>query len=177
MKEIFVHELNLNPMTLIGGEWWLIAAGNEKDSYNAMTASWGHLGSIWERPGRGTAHMGLSTAVVYLRPQRYTKDIIDREELFTLSVFDKIHRRAFVYLGTHSGRDGDKIAKVGLTPVFVEGTTCFVEAKMVFVCRKLYHAPLMESGFVDKSLVKSNYPEKDFHEMYVGEIIRVLSNE
>jgi flavin reductase (DIM6/NTAB) family NADH-FMN oxidoreductase RutF len=177
VKEIFVRELNLNPMTLIGGEWWLIAAGNEKNGYNVMTASWGHLGSIWERPEREPAHMGLPTAVVYLRPQRYTKQIIDREELFTLSIFDKEYKKALAYLGTHSGRDGDKIAKAGLTPVFVDGTICFAEAKMMFVCRKLYHAPLVESGFVDKILVKDNYPDNDFHEMYVGEIIRVLSKE
>jgi hypothetical protein len=35
MKEIPVQELCLNPMTMIGGEWWLVAAGNVKDGYNA----------------------------------------------------------------------------------------------------------------------------------------------
>lgn len=176
MKEISVQELNLNPMTMIGGEWWLIAAGNERDGYNAMTASWGHLGSIWERPGM-EPHMGLPTAVVYLRPQRYTKEFVDREELFTLSVFGKPYRKALSFLGTHSGRDGDKVMKSGLTPVFVDGAVYFAEAKMVFVCRKLYHAPLVESGFVDKSIAQNIYPNKDFHEIYIGEIIRVLSKE
>lgn len=175
-KNIAIEELKLNPMTMISGEWWLITAGNEKNGYNAMTASWGHLGALWERP-EGKAHMGLPTAVIYLRPQRYTKEWIDREELFTLSVFDKKHKEALAYLGTHSGRDGNKIAKTGLTPVFIDGTTCFAEAKMVFLCRKLYHAPLVESGFIDKSLVKNNYPDKDFHEMYIGEIIKVLVEE
>ena len=45
---------------------------------------------------------------------------------------------------------------------------------MVFVCRKLYQAPLVESGFVDNGLIDFNYPEKDFHEMYIGEIVKVL---
>lgn len=48
---------------------------------------------------------------------------------------------------------------------------------MIFVCRKLYHAPLLENGFVDQTLVEHNYPKKDFHEMYVGEIIKVLEAE
>ena len=46
MKKISVEELSLNPMTLIANEWMLITAGDEK-GYNTMTASWGHLGSIW----------------------------------------------------------------------------------------------------------------------------------
>ena len=33
------------------------------------------------------------------------------------------------------------------------------------------------SSQVDKSLVKNNYPKKDFHEMYVGEILKVLTKE
>ena len=70
MKEISVSELTMNPMTLIAGEWMLITAGDEASGYNTMTASWGHLGSIWGHNG------GLPTAVVYIRPQRYTKSFI-----------------------------------------------------------------------------------------------------
>lgn len=121
--------------------------------------------------------MGLPTAVVYIRPQRYTKVFVDREEIFTLSFFDASYKKALAYMGSHSGRDENKIAKAGLTPVFENGTTYFREAKMVLICRKLYHAPLQEDGFVDKSLVVNNYPQKDFHEMYVGEILKVLTQE
>ena len=174
MVEIPIQELSLNPMMMIGAEWWLIAAGNEKDGYNAMTASWGHLGSIWGRPGL-KGHMGMPTALVYVRPQRYTKGFLDREEIFTLSVFDDSFKKALVYMGSHSGRDGNKIAKAGLTPVFEDDTIYFEGAKMVFICRKLYHAPLLEGGFVDKTIITNNYPQKDFHEMYVGEILKVLT--
>lgn len=174
MKEIPVQELNINPMTMIGDEWWLISAGNEKDGYNTMTGAWGHLGAVWERKD-GTKRMPpLPTAIVYLRPQRYTKEFIDRNELYTLSVFDNSYKKALGYLGSHSGRDENKIAKAGLTPVFANDTVHFDEAKIVFVCRKLYHAPLLESGFIDKSLIDSNYPSRDFHQMYVGEIIKVM---
>lgn len=172
-KEIKIEELKINPMTMIGGEWWLISAGNLENGYNTMTASWGHLGAIWERP-EGKAHKGLPTACVYLRPQRYTKEYLDREEIFTLSVFEKEHKRALGYLGSHSGRNEDKIANASLTPVFDDGTIFYEQAKMVFVCKKIYHAPLQEEGFVDYSLVENNYPKRDFHEMYIGEIIKVL---
>ena len=168
MKEISVYDLPLNPFQTVGREWMLVTAGNEARGYNTMTASWGHLGAIWGRRGHGN----LPTAVIYVRPQRYTKQFVDREELFTLTVFDESYRKALNYLGSHSGRDEDKVAAVGLTPVFVDDTTAFAEAKLTLVCRKLYHAPLKEEGFVDGEILELNYPQRDLHEMYVGEIVK-----
>lgn len=168
MKEISVSELQFNPMTIIAKEWMLVTAGNEQRGYNTMTASWGHLGSIWGHGG------GLPTAVVYLRPQRYTKEFVDREELFTIAVFPEECRKALGYLGSHSGRDGDKVAAAGLTPVFEGDYTYFAEAKLTLVCRKLYRAPIVPEGFLDKSIIDEYYPQRDFHDMYIGEIIKVL---
>lgn len=73
MREISVNELKINPVTLISDEWMLITAGNKARGYNTMTACWGHIGAIW---GKGK---GLPTAVIYVRPQRYTKEFIDHE--------------------------------------------------------------------------------------------------
>lgn len=171
MKEIPVSQLQINPMTLIAKEWMLLTAGNQTAGYNTMTASWGHLGSIWGHGG------GLPSAVVYVRPQRYTKEFIDREPRYTLSFFSEECKKQLAYLGSHSGRDGDKVAQAGLTPVFDGDVTYFAEAKLVLVCRKLYRAPIVEEGFLDPGLVEEHYPQKDFHDMYIGEIERVLVPE
>ena len=171
MKEISVSELQMNPMTLIAKEWMLLTAGDESRGYNTMTASWGHLGSIWGQGG------GLPTAVAYVRPQRYTKEFMDREELFTLSFFPEEYKKALGYLGSHSGRDEDKVAKTGLTPLFGEGYTAFAEAKLVLVCRKLYRAPLVPEGLVDQSIIAQHYPNSDFHDMYIGQIVKVWVQE
>jgi flavin reductase (DIM6/NTAB) family NADH-FMN oxidoreductase RutF len=168
MKEISVSELMLNPMTMIAKEWMLITAGNQKDGYNTMTASWGHLGSMWGHGG------GLPTAVIYLRPQRYTKEFVDREERFTISVFSEQYKKDLGYLGVVSGRDQDKVAATKLTPAFQEDFTYFAQAKLVLVCRKLYHSTLKEEGFVDKSILTDHYPNRDLHEMYIGQIEKVL---
>jgi len=170
MKEISVQELQLNPMTLIAKEWMLVTAGSE-GGYNTMTASWGHLGSIWGHGG------GRPTSVIFVRPQRYTKEFVDREELYTLSFFSPEYKDKLAYLGSHSGRDGDKVAAVGLTPAFGDGFTYFAEASLVLVCRKLYRAPILEEGFLDKSIIEESYPQRDFHDMYVGEIVKVLTQE
>ncbi len=168
MKEISVSELNMNPMTMIAKEWMLVTAGNQERGYNTMTASWGHLGSIWGHGG------GLPTAVVYLRPQRYTKEFVDREELFTITVFPEEYKKALGYLGSHSGRDGDKVAVAGLTPVFEGDYTYFAEAKLTLVCRKLYRGTIQPEGFMDQSFIEEYYPNRDFHDFYIGEIIKAL---
>ena len=170
MKEIPVQELMLNPMTRIAKEWMLITAGCRERGYNTMTASWGHLGSIWGHGG------GLPTSVVYIRPQRYTKEFVDREDMYTLCFFPG-YKKELGYLGSHSGRDGDKVAAAGLTPVFEEDYTYFEEASLVLVCRKLYRGSLEEAGFTDAAVVEENYPQRDFHDFYVGQIVKVLVSE
>lgn len=170
MKEISYTELSMNPMTLIGKEWMLMTAGTKERGYNTMTCSWGHLGAIWGHGG------GYPTSVCYVRPQRYTKEFVDREELYTLCFFDD-RKKELAYLGTHSGRDEDKVAAVGLTPAFGDGYTYFEEARLVLVCRKLYRAPLKEEGFFHSEVVEDNYPNRDFHDLYIGKIEKVLVAE
>lgn len=170
-REISIQELSINPCTAIAKEWMLITAGNQERGYNTMTASWGHLGSLWGHGG------GLPTSVIFIRPQRFTKEFVDREEYYTLSFFEPEYKKQLGYLGSHSGRDGDKVAAAGLTPVFLEDTTAFAEAKLVLVCRKLYRAPLVEEGFLDREVLEDCYPNRDLHDMYIGEITKVYIKE
>ena len=171
MKEISVKDLQLNPMEQIAHQWMLVTAGDEKNGYNTMTASWGHLGSIWGHGG------GLPTSVIFVRPQRYTKEFVDREPLYTLCFFPAEYKKALGYLGSHSGRDGDKVSEAGLKPVFGDGYTYFEEANLVMVFRKVYQVPVVEEGFIDKEMMDDCYPKKDFHHLYVGEIVKVLVKE
>ena len=170
-REIAPYELQMNPMEMVAKQWMLVTAGDDQAGYNTMTASWGHFGSLWGHGG------GLPTSVIFVRPQRYTKEFVDRERLYSLCFFPEEYKKALGYLGNHSGRDGDKVAAAGLTPVFGDGYTYFEEAKLVFVCRKLYQAPVIEEGFHDKALMEDCYPNKDFHDLYVGEIVKVLVKE
>lgn len=170
-QEISPFELQMNPMEMVARQWMLVTAGDQNSGYNTMTASWGHFGSLWGHSS------GLPTSVIFVRPQRYTKEFVDREPLYSLCFFPAEYKKALGYLGTHSGRDSDKVSEAGLTPVFGEGYTYFEEAKLVFVCRKLYQAPVLEEGFHDKALMEDCYPRKDFHDLYVGEIIKVLVKE
>ena len=93
------------------------------------------------------------------------------------SHFPSSYRKALGYLGSHSGKDEDKIRNAGLTPIYTDDTVTFKEADLVFVCRKIYAQDLQEDCFVDQTLVDENYPERDFHTMYIGEILKVYSQE
>ena len=169
MKEINYKEMKFNPFNLIGGEWMLVSAGNEQIGCNTMTASWGHLGCIWGNND--------PTAVIYIRPSRYTKEFLDKETCFSLCVMDASFRKQMAYLGSVSGRNENKIAKTGLTPVYADGTVYFAEAKLVLVCTKLYASELKESGFLYREIIDKNYPLRDYHTMYVGRIEKVLARD
>lgn len=169
MKEINYKEMKFNPFNLIGGEWMLVSAGSEQSGCNTMTASWGHLGCLWGHND--------PTAVIYIRPSRYTKEFLDRETRFSLCVMEEAFRKQMAYLGSVSGRNENKIAKTGLTPVYADGTVYFAEAKLVLVCTKLYVSELKESGFLYREIIDKNYPLRDYHTMYVGRIEKVLARD
>lgn len=73
MKKIEVSELNDNVFTTIGKEWMLVTAGT-KDKFNMMTASWGCLGWLWNKP----------VAVMFIRPERYTHEFIESQDCVNL---------------------------------------------------------------------------------------------
>lgn len=160
-REKDIRDLTLNPFTQIGRQWMLISAG-DKNGFNTMTASWGGLGFMWNKPA----------AFVFVRPSRYTYEFIERNDMLTLSFFDEKYRDALKICGSKSGRDCDKIAEAKLTPHFTElGNPTFEEAGEVFECRKMYAQMLTEDSFIDKSAVKTWYPDHSYHKMYVLEIL------
>lgn len=163
MKEIKAKEIKDNIIKLIADEWMLVASGDES-GYNMMTASWGGMGEMW----------GKEVAVTVIRPQRYTYEFMEKNEYFTLSFYGD-RKDIHAVCGKKSGRDIDKTAETGLTPVFDNGTVYFDQARLVIVCRKLYASDLSEDSFLDKSCLK--WYNGDLHRMYVGEIVKVLVNE
>ena len=82
---------------------------------------------------------------------------------------DDINRPALQICGTKSGRDTDKIAESGLTPVELDGVWGFQEALRVLKLKKLFVADMEKEHFLDQSLLK-NYPTEDYHRVYVYEI-------
>ena len=163
-KEVDANTLKLNPFVMLNEDWGLLSAG-DAEKHNTMTIAWGSLGIMWAKP----------VFSVVIRPQRYTKEFVDSNELFTVSFFPDGYRKALNILGTKSGKDCDKIAESGLTPFFPDGTVAFEEANMIFICKKLHGGQQLDpTVFIDKSLDSVMYPKKDYHYYYTGEIVKVL---
>ena len=88
-REISVNELNINPVTIFSDGWALLTAGS-KDSFNAMTVSWGAMGEIWGKP----------SMFVFVRPQRYTHEFCESSDLFTVSfILGRSFLRPRLFLG------------------------------------------------------------------------------
>ncbi len=158
--------IHTSPAQLIGSQWMLITAGKPgscgKD-WNTMTASWGGLGFLWNRP----------VAYIFVRPNRHTHGLMEAEQGLTLSFMPEACRDKLVYCGRNSGRDVDKMAATGMNPLVLESGLVAIEgAELVLECRKLFRTSLQQADFIDWSEVSPRwYNEADpLHDLYICEI-------
>ncbi|MBO5873274.1 MAG: flavin reductase [Clostridia bacterium] len=164
-KTINPKNIKDNLIKCFSEEWALITAGNN-ENYNMMTASWGFAGEMW----------GEDSIAVVVRPQRYTMEFIDKNDYFTVSFYGDrkdIHK----ICGSKSGRNVNKTAETGLTPLSNDKYVYFKEARMVLVVKKQFVQQMNPECFTDKSIIDKWYPENDFHNMIIGKIEKVLIAE
>ena len=158
-----VFDIPDNVFKLISKDWMLITAGDVND-FNTMTASWGAFGELWHK----------KVCFCFVRPVRYTYRFTEKHNTFTLSFFEEKYRKVLNLCGTKSGREIDKMKGIGLTPVkSPSGSVYFEEARLMLDCRKIYIHDLNPADFLDKKIEKE-YPDKDYHRMYIGEVLSCL---
>ena len=168
MKKFGNHFQSINPGSLsenvfkiIGDDWMLVTAGKPGD-FNMMTASWGTMGILWNKP----------IAICFIRPQRYTRQFAEKYDYFTLSFFEEKHRKILQICGSRSGRDIDKVEATGLSPLETSiGNICYEQSRLFMECRKIYFGDIKDENFVIPEIARRNYPTKDYHRFYIGEII------
>ena len=170
MKAINPNEIKDNFIELIGKEWMLVSAG-DKEKFNMMTASWGGVGVLWNRP----------VVFAFIRPERYTREFIDARNEFTITFLGPEHRKAHSICGSKSGREIDKVAATGLTPLFTEaGNPVFEEARLTLECKVVYKQTQDTEAMTEENREKF-YPQnvessfsganRDTHIAYYGEIV------
>lgn len=152
-----------NAVKLFADDWTIITAGTP-DKFNMMTASWGTIGHLWQKP----------IAMCFVRPQRYTFGFTEENDTFTLTFFDEEYRDNLQYAGSVSGRDEDKVKGFGLTTkVLPSGNISYEEARLIIECKKIYTDFFKEDSFLDTVMMNNIYSDKDFHRIYIGEITSV----
>ncbi len=162
-KKTDINDLQLSPTKAIGENWGILT-GVSEEGFNSMTVSWGSIGVLWSKP----------CVFAFVRPGRYTYKFMESGEYFSLAIMPEgIHDRMKVF-GSRSGRDCDKYLESGFTVCDEEGVKYPMEAETVFICKKIAAGDMMPEWFIDGEIDGKNYPNKDYHRMYVGEIITVL---
>ena len=167
MRNISPFELTNNFFKEINEEWMLITAVNEEGKVNTMTASWGGFGIMWGKP----------VCVCVIRPQRYTNEFVSNSDRLTLSFLGGGNRDALKICGTKSGRDSNKIAEAGLDIIREDDYAYFAQSRLTFVAKKIYVDEIKEGNFLDRTIIDSKYPLRDYHIVYVCEIEKVLEKE
>mgnify|MGYP000161111191 FL=1 len=94
----------LNPVPAV-----MVSVADEAHRPNIITVAW--AGTICTNP---------PMVSISVRPSRYSYDIIEKTGEFVINLTTEKLARACDYCGVVSGRDVDKFAKTGLTPMPVE---------------------------------------------------------
>ncbi|MCD8178820.1 MAG: flavin reductase family protein [Tannerellaceae bacterium] len=169
MKKIDVREIKDNLVEIIGDEWMLVTAGT-KEKFNMMTANWGGMGYLWHKP----------VVFVFVRPERYTYEFTESQDLFTLSFLGEENKDIHKICGSKSGRNVDKVKETGLVPLETEnGSITFEQARITLECRKLYTEMIKKENFLDQESFQKWYsPAKgNPHKMYIAEVLNVWVKE
>jgi len=163
-REVDAFEFACKPFELIGRDWTLVIAPHG-GSANPMTASWAGMGMLWQKP----------VVFTFVRPQRFTHGLLDAAGEYSVAVFGEEYRERLNFCGRESGRDTDKIARCGWTLRWEGGAPYFDEARLVFICRKLARQPIAEAGILDPAITRDLYPERDFHDLYISAVEKILA--
>ena len=169
LSTIDPFELQDNVFTRIGRQWMLVAAAKPDGSSNAMTAAWGGLGFIWQKP----------VAFVFVRQSRCTKTFIEASERLSLSFLASEYRDALQFMGNVSGFDDpQKIEHSGLELAFLDGVPYFPESELVLICKRLYQQDMEERCFLSTDDLVKWYDRcggiGDLHTLYIAEIEQIL---
>ncbi|MCR4440345.1 MAG: flavin reductase family protein [bacterium] len=125
---------------------WVIGSYDSVGRPNMMTAAW--VGICCSQP---------PSVMVALRKATYTFGNILKRQAFTVNIPSTDYAAETAYFGSVSGRDVDKLAVTGLTPVR----------------SKLVDAPyLQEFPLVAECRLRQTY-EVGLHTMFIGEIVDV----
>ena len=128
----------------------LVSCGATPDEYNVLTVAW-----------TGTVCSDPAMCYISVRPERHSYDIIKRNGDFVINLTTEELARATDWCGVRSGRDYDKFAEMGLTPVpaTVVKAPIIAEAPVSIECRVRNIVPLGS------------------HDMFVAEVVNVVVDE
>ena len=141
-----------------------LTSGNQNKA-NTMTISWGSIGYMWRKP----------MFIILISNIRYTKEFIDTENTFTISIpYNKNKETALEICGHKSGKNINKeeLANIKFIPSKIVGSP------IVEGCNRYYECKVVFKQTIDSSKIDKETPYKDEeveHTLYFGEIVAQYS--
>ncbi|MBP3318332.1 MAG: flavin reductase family protein [Alistipes sp.] len=128
----------------------LVSCGATAEEYNLFTVAW-----------TGTVCTNPPMCYISVRPERHSYEIIKRTGEFVINLTTASLARATDWCGVRSGRDYDKFAEMGLTPMSAVEVSAPVvaESPVSIECRVKQILPLGS------------------HDMFIAEVVNVLVSE
>ncbi|MCQ2976117.1 MAG: flavin reductase [Bacteroidales bacterium] len=165
--KVKIEDVKFNPFTILDKDWMLLSTENREDN-NAMTIAWGEFGMLWSKP----------VVTVYVSSSRYSWDMLNKNQYFTVTAFPEDAREALQYMGSTSKRDvSDKASACGLHTEFTpDGHPIFSEANLAIECKKIYQKEL-DSASIPQEVFERFYQggKNGIHSMYIGEIENIYT--
>ena len=151
----------------LGKPGLLLVSTDAKGKPNAMTIGWGTVGIIWGKP----------IFIVLVRQSRYTHELMEQTEDFTVNVLPADMADVVDFCGTKSGRDCDKFAEKGLTAVPGKKVKSPIieECVIHYECKVVHKNDVLKDKLAAE-ITSSAYAEGDFHTIYYGEILSVSAS-
>lgn len=156
--------IELNPFAKFGSDWGALTS-EAQGKVNAMTISWGCVGELWNK----------HVATVFIRESRYTRELLDNGEYFSITFFEPHYKNWLKYLGAVSGKQEDKIAGARLTINRHKNVPFIDDGNFVIICKTLSKTLIGPDDIRDSAIMDASYREGDYHNMYVGEILELLA--
>lgn len=145
----------------------LLVSADADGKPNAMTIGWGTIGIIWGKP----------IFIVLVRPSRYTYELMEQTDSFTVNVPSPDMADIVAFCGSASGRDHDKFAEKGLTAVPGKKVKAPImdECVIHYECKVVHKNDVLKDKFAAE-IISSCYSGGDFHTIYYGEILSVYAS-
>ena len=147
----------------------ILLTSEAEDCINAMTIGWGNIGLEW----------GVPTFTAYIRKSRFTYELIERTGEFTICApygekYSEQAKKIIGICGSQSGRDLDKLAKVGAHIVDAdEIRPPAIECRVVLsVEQPVNYIPQKFKNFYPEIPSMSEEKIFDPHVAYFGEILK-----
>lgn len=172
--------INIDIFNIFDKNWAIVSAGNI-NCFNCCTVSWGSIGNIW-----GSTNGSRKVITVYIHPNRFTCQFMKENEYFSVSFFKSKYKDKLLYIGSHSGRNENKILKSGLEAIEFKNSIHYKQAEITFLCKKLYFNQINKDNLNEE--IKMYYASKpgsfynskgewEPHFVFIGEVIDTINND